>query len=1702
MLSPLIHHLIERRAAELPSHTAVSHLGETLSYGALNERANRVAHGLLAGGAKPDSIIGICLPRGVDFVVAILGILKAGAAYLPLDPTTPPARLRHMVMTAGVTSVIGAGPAVERLALEGVRVLAADGLDLARAPAGNPDVRVLPENLAYVIYTSGSTGRPKGVMVSHRALSAFTTYHCGTFELSPADRAGVVASLTFDASVMAILPSLASGMCLELPDDEVRLSPRKLQEWLLAQGITFVFLPTPLAELALQLPWPAPATCPLRLLLTGGDRLHAPPRPGLPFQLVNGYGPAECTIYSTSDIVPPSEDAQAEARMPSIGRPIDGAEVHILDAELQPVTVGQTGEIYIGGLGLARGYVGAADLTADRFIPNPYSRVGGERLYRTGDLGCWLPDGAVEFRGRSDHQVKVRGIRIEPGEIAAALMAHPHVGAAHVLAQTTEPTESGSGIKDVFFVAWFAPKDPLAVPGTEQLRTHLRDWLPEAMMPRTFVVMDALPLTPNGKVDARALPMPTAHATREREYVAPRTDLERGLAEVWQSVLRVERVGIHDDFFELGGHSLIATQMTTRIADELNIAVPLRELFAHPRIAQLAEVLEARKAGPARDALPPMVRDAHRERAPLTVQQEQVWFLQKLSPDSISYQAQTTIRVLGTLDLAVLERALTEIDRRHELLRTTYEEVDGRPWQVVRPAQPVQVPLLDLSDVPAGERERQRDEAIRRELRRPISLFELPLARWSAIRLAADEHELVLVEHHVVHDGWSFSVLMRELDTLYNAYLRGAPSPLPELPVQYSDFAVWQRTALDSPAMTAQLAYWRKRLAGAPEVLPLRSDHPRPPVQTFNGDLLRLELPPALPEALRTFCQQEGVTLFSTLFSAFATLLNRHTGEHDLCIGSAFAARNQRQLDNVIGMFVNAVVLRCDVSGEPSFRSLVRQVRDVTAEAAENQTYPFVKLVEALGVKRDPSRNPLIQAMFSFHDSAVLSPRLGDAACTIFERGNGSSKVDLDVVAIPHAGRHLGDASRGDGRISLIWEYNRDLFDRSTMERMSTQFMRLLEAAVANPDLPVSRLPLLSDTERHALLVDFNAGAAVPAPGALVHQQVLEQALRTPHAVAVHDETGALTYSELVRRATLLAERLRQQGAGVDTVVGVCLPRGADLVTAELGVLLAGAAFLPLDADHPADRLAFILADAGARQVVTHGALSEKLPATLEHVRLEEEDLRAPGAPRSPLPADVRPGDLAYVMYTSGSTGRPKGVMVEHRALANLVAWQRGAFGLDASTRATLLYSPAFDPSAAEIWPTLTVGASLHVPGQDVRLSPERLQAWLLAEHITFTDLPTALAERLLALPWPETCSLRTMLAGGDRLHTRPAPGTPWSLFNQYGPTETTVTATSGRVEPEGHADALPTIGQPIAGATAYVLDGELQPVPVGVGGELYIGGAGLARGYLGRPDLTADRFVPDPFSAHAGARLYRTGDLVRHLPDGSLEFLGRTDAQVKIRGFRVEPAEIAALLRTHPGLSEVHVSARSVPGGEPRLVGYLVAKADMAVPTPAQLREHLARELPAYMIPSAYVVLPALPLTHSGKVEERALPEPAPTPRVAQAPLANELERQLADIWREALRLEQVGAEDNFFDLGGHSLLLAQVQHALKGLGRDVLMVKLFEFPTIRALARHLQGEDGGAEAAAAAQAQRQEQRQSGRSRLLGRRGRLATDRSLEDAE
>jgi amino acid adenylation domain-containing protein len=1642
-MSVLVHQLVDTFAERHPAHLAVLEAGQQLSYGELVGRANGLARALRGAGVRHDEVVAVCLPRGADFVTAVLGVLKAGAAYLPLEPGAPVERRADMIVQVQARHVVVAGPQ-DGLPAHLQR------LDLARI---EPDeqfasVPVRPEHLAYVMFTSGSSGRPKGVMVSHGALANMASAYREVFALEPEDRTMLGAQLSFDASVGELWPFLTAGAGVCVPEDKLWLDTRALAAWLREHRVTVAFLPTPMAELALAVPWEPQA---LRLLFTAGDRLHSRPPPQLPFQLVNLYGPTENTVGSTFSFVQPGRPGA-----PPIGVALPGVQVHVLDPELRPVRPGEEGEIYLGGENVARGYVGHASATAERFVPDPFAG-GGRRMYRTGDRGRWRPDGELDFCGRTDQQVKIRGVRVEPAEVVLALLGHPQVAAAHVVAR------SDGGDKRL--VAYITPRDPRRVPDPRQLREHLAPRLLPVMHPEAFVVLDALPLTTHGKVDVARLPEPPSQQpATSRPYAEPETELERQLAALWAQLLRVVRVGLDDDFFELGGHSLLAIRTAAGLADTLAVPVSVRDLFACPTVRQLAARLAR---GPEAHLVPPpLVPGSGGLRAPLTVQQEQVWFFQQLAPDSTAYQAQTTVRLVGRFDPDVLERALDEIVRRHALLRTLYREQDGQVWQLVQPPEPVRMVRIDLSSLEGEELVVRREQLVKEELAHPFDLGQLPLARWTLLRLAPEEHELVLVEHHIVHDGWSFAVLTRELQALYTAFAEGQPSVLPELEVQYADYAVWQRLALDSPAMEQQLSYWRGRLQGAPPALELPTDRRRPPVQSFRGDLLRIELPAELPAALRTFCRRQGVTLYSTLFAAFAALLQRYTGQTDLCIGSAFANREPPQVESLVGMFVNLVVLRCEVDPRAPFGALVQHVRDVVVEAAAHQMVPFPKVVEALSVRRDPSRNPLVQAMFSFHDSPVTRPRLGDASSTIFERGNGSAKMDLDVVVIPHAGRHLGDREHGDARITILWEYNRDLFDRSTMEQMSACYLRLLRAALERPEVAVGRLPLWEPArERQPPL------RSLPP----VHETVVQRAAASPEALAVQHGAVALSYGELAQRSASLARELRRRGAGPEQLVAICLPRGIDLVVAELGVLRSGAAVLPLDPSAPPSRQAQLLQGARVELLIT-----DRAHLALHPQALVLQDLPPDDAPLEPVP--LRESHLAYVLYTSGSTGQPKAVMVPHGALAHLSAWHQQAFGLGETSRATLLYAPSVDPSLAELWPTLSAGASLHVPEDETRLSPERLVQWLCQHQLTHTDLPAILAERVLALDWPARCSLAVLLSGGDRLSRRPSVGLPFEVHNEYGPTEATVTATSGRVSSSGEGPV--GIGHPRPGVTAWVLDPELAPVPPGVVGELYLGGVGVTRGYLHRASATAERFVPDPLSGEPGARMYRTGDRVRQRPDG-LEFVGRVDGQVKIRGVRVEPAEVAAALLSHPQVAAAHVVARPGPDGQLALVAYAVPQEGAVLHGPG-LREHLSTLLPSALVPAACVPIDTLPFTPQGKVDASALPSPSLAQAQRGEPPATPLERELVAVWAQVLRAPSVGVTDNFFDLGGHSLLLAEVQRQVEGLvDRPVPLILLFEHPTIRGLARHLEGQ-------ARPEAAPSGRDPAGRARLQDRRSRL----------
>ncbi|HEX2058800.1 MAG TPA: amino acid adenylation domain-containing protein, partial [Actinomycetota bacterium] len=1103
------HELFEAQATTAPDAVALAYGDAELTYGELDGAANRLAHHLRDLGVTRETVVGVCLERSVEFVVSLLAVLKAGGAYVPLDPDYPHERLAFMLEDSGAAVVVTDSKTRDRLGnLDAAVVLLDQHRDAISARAGtDPGVVTTPDDLAYVIYTSGSTGRPKGVAVRHAGLTNLVTWHDDAYAVTARDRASLVAPLGFDASVWELWPYLACGAAVALPPDEVRHSPPDLCAWLERRGVTIAFVPTALVHEILGSGLDLPVS--LRTVVTGGDLLRMRPRADAGFELVNHYGPTETTVAASAFRVGAGDDGPVP-----IGRPIANTHVYVLDPCGNLVPRGVAGELYIGGEGLARGYLNRPALTAERFVPDPFSGVPGARLYRSGDRARLAADGTLEFLGRVDHQVKIRGFRIEPGEIEAALSGHPAVKDAVVVARSDE----GS---DARLVAYLVAHED--APTTTELRRHLAKSLPDYMVPGAFVTLDEVPLTPHGKLDRQALPAPEGRPDLDAAYVAPRTPTEELLAGIWSQVLGVERVGVHDDFFDLGGHSLTGTQIVSRLRATLGVEVSVVELFAKPTIALLAVEVEAQGGRDETDEGPRLTRREGENTAPLSFQQEQMWFYNKLAPGSLAYQTQSTISVEGPLDVDVFERAVTEIARRHETLRTTYREVDGHPRQVVHPPGPVTVTRVDLSSLPADERAAALDDFVRKELRTPFDISKLPLIRWSVVCLAPDRYEIVLVEHHLVHDGWSYTVLTRELTALYNAFARGEDSPLEEPPVQYQDYARWQREAIDSPGMRKKRAEWLEQLAGVTRAAELPTDYERPEVKSSVGNTIRIELPPEIPDALAAFCQEARVTPFMAMTAAFVLALHRHSGETDVTIASGFANRTFEEIDGLIGMFVNPVLLRCSIAGNPSVRAFVHHVRDVVLNAVRNQDFPFSEVVRALNPPRTASRSPLLEVMFALHDAALPEIDFAGAPGKVTERSNGSAKTDLNIIVIPGAASRVVDGNR----IAMLWEYDTSLFEQATIERLIDRFTNLLGAIAATPDAPVSELDILEDAERHHLVAELNDTAVDYPKDRLVHELIEAQAKATPDAVALVAEDQELTYDELNRRANRLAHHLR-----------------------------------------------------------------------------------------------------------------------------------------------------------------------------------------------------------------------------------------------------------------------------------------------------------------------------------------------------------------------------------------------------------------------------------------------------------------------------------------------------------------------------------------------------------------------------------------------
>ncbi|MEO3784916.1 amino acid adenylation domain-containing protein [Actinocorallia sp. B10E7] len=1677
--------LFRAQARRTPDAVAIGDAEVSYTYRELDERSDRLARRLLEHGVKPDGIVGIGLPRDAQLAVAALAVLKAGAAFLPLDPDHPADRISHMVADAAPAVVLATGTG--RLP-DGVTVL--DPRDL---PEETGPVAVVPHRLdaAYIGCTAGSTGHTKGVVLTHANLADLCARAAGAFGPERLRHVLWSTSPSSGASLLEWLVPLTLGGRVEAVRDLAEAAGRG--------GSLISGAPTAMAAMLSR---NEPDLAAGDIVLSGeapSPRLVRRLRELAPgARISNLYGQAETTVHAIGWF----RDGDPGNTVP-IGRPLAGTRAYILDAGLRPVPVGVPGELYLAGEGLARGYLGLPDLTAERFVACPFG--DGERMYRTGDLARWNADGDIEYLG---DQARVRGFLVEPGEIEAALTSHPEVAQAVAMVREDQPgrvrvvgyavpvpgadpdagrlREFASGLlpehlapsavvvldelpqapdgrlergalpapalpaTDKRLVAYVVPA-PGETVSPEELRAFVQEHLPKAMVPSAVMVLDELPLTPNGKVDTKNLPKPLL-VLENAAYRAPSTERERVLCRIIGELLGVAEVGVDDDFFALGGNSLLAMRVVAKARTAFGVEIPLRTLFEHPTVAGLSARLEGEAAAPARPALVPAERPAQ---IPLSYAQQQLWFLNKFEGPSATYNIPLALRLTGPLEYAAFAAALADVVERHESLRTIFPDSGGTPrQQILAPA--AAAPRIEVADAT----EAGLPMALAQIAGYPFDISVDPPLRAHLLRLADDLHVVVLLMHHVATDGWSLAPLARDFISAYVARTAGRAPEWEPLPVQYADYTLWQQELLgseDDPdsLQSRQIAYWKEALAGLPEELELPSDRPRPDEASYRGSTVHFRLSADVQRRLGELAAQTNSSPFMVAQAAYAVLLSRLGGGEDIPVGSPIAGRTDEALDDMVGMFVNMLVLRTDVSGEPTFRELIGRVRETDLAAYAHQDLPFERLVQVLNPPRHMGRHPLFQNGLTFQNNPEARLELDGFTAEQEPLRGAVSRFDLLMVLTERFGPG-GEPAGLDGEL----EYALDLYDPATARGLITRFERLLTGLLADPDAPIGTAPLLSEDER-AVILDEWAGGALPASGErrTIHAVFEEQAARNPAAPAVTYEDVTLTYGELNARANRLARRLVELGAGPEQFVALKLPRSADLVVAVLAVLKTGAAYVPIDPDYPQERIAYTLQDSAPVFTVDAELLSsfdgEAYPA-------ENLDVR------------MSPDNPAYVIYTSGSTGHPKGVVVPHHNAVRLMTSTEQWFGFGPDDVWTLFHSYAFDFSVWELWGPLLYGGRLVVVPFAVSRSPEEFLDLLARERVTVLNQTPSAFYQLMAADDGRDLALRYVIFGGEALELKRladwyARGRDTVLVNMYGITETTVHVSHIALD-EVYCQSAPgsVIGVGIPDLRVYVLDGRLQPAPPGVVGELYVAGPGLARGYHGQAALTASRFVADPFGA-PGERMYRSGDLARWLPDGALEYLGRADDQVKIRGFRIELGEIEAVLAQHPEITDVAVIAREDRPGDKRLVAYIVnasAEPDARLDT-SELRAFANRDLPDYMIPAAFVALEALPLTGNGKLDRRALPAPVVQVGEGRAP-ASEREEVFADLFAEVLGLpERPGTEDGFFDLGGDSIIAIQLVSRARQAGLVVTPREVFQHQTVAALAELAReaGEDDAVE-------------------------------------
>ncbi len=1603
----IIQQLFEEQVEKTPSNIGVVYKEDKLTYKELNEKANIIARILRNKGIKQNEIVGIMVEGSTEMIVGILGILKAGATYLPIDPKYPTDRITYMIEDSK-TKILLTDFRSKDIIGENTELILLKDKQLYKGENTNLEVINTPRDIAYIIYTSGSTGKPKGVMIEHSSLINLSKWHIDYYKVTEKDNSTKYAGFGFDASVWEIFPYIITGATIHIIDEEIKLDIEKLNQYYNDNDITISFLPTQICEQFMKQDNKS-----LRYLLAGGDKLRY--FEGKNYKVVNNYGPTENTVVTTSFIL----DKEYE-NIP-IGKPIANTQIYIISKENKLQPIGIPGELCIAGENLARGYLNNIKLTAEKFIENPF--VKAQRLYKTGDLARWLPDGNIEFLGRIDNQVKIRGYRIELGEIENQLLSHSDIKEAIVITR-----EDKSNNKYLCGYILSERKEIIS-----ELREYLAKELPEYMIPAYFIQLDKMPFTANGKIERKALPESDGSVTTGTEYAAPESEIEEKLVSIWQEVLDVEKVGINNNFFELGGHSLKAISISAKISKDLNVTVPLGELFKTPTIKGLANYVEGTKQS-IYSRIEPVIEKEYYE---LSSAQKRIYTLQQFEENSTSYNMPMIMTLEGELDKAKLEETFDKLIQRHDALRTSFEVIDGEPVQIVHKKVSFEIEYTEES--------KERAIEIAAEFVKTFDLKKAPLIRVALTKINDKEHILMIDIHHIISDGVSMGILTKEFMELYDG------KELSKLRIQYKDFAVWQNELFKSGGIKKQEEYWLKAFEGDIPVLSMPTDYQRPVMQSFEGDNIPFAIEKEISHKLKQICRKTGTTTYMVLLAAYNILLSKYSAEEDIIVGTPISGRPHADLENIMGMFVNTLAMRNYPKGNKTFKEFLEEVKASSLSAFENQDYQFEELIDKLNIKRDLSRNPLFDVMFSMHNVDNNEISIGELEIKPYNAENKISKFDMTLTAV-----------ESEDNIVFNLNYCTSLYSKKTIEKLIKHFTNILEGISNNINQEISEIDMLTKEEKHQIINEFNNTKAEYPKHKTIHELFEEQAQSTPDSIAVIYEDKKLTYNSLNKKSNQMARVLRSKGVKADSIVAIMAERSIDMITGIMGIIKAGGAYLPIDPEYPNDRIAYMLEDSKANILLTQTQLINKADFGIELIDLEDNSLYIEDD--SNLNNINTTNNLIYTIYTSGSTGKPKGVMVEHKNLVNLVYGLKERIYKENKNLKVSMVSPyVFDASVKQIFPSLLLGHTLYIIPEDARLDAYKLYDYYTENHIDIADGTPTHLKMITALEKQNVdINIKQFVIGGEALSTELVEEY-YSKYNKnciinnvYGPTEccdvTTVLPVTSNMKIK--ASIVP-IGYPISNAKVYILDRYNKAVAIGVLGELCISGAGVTRGYLNRAELTAEKFVDNPYEMTQ--KMYKTGDLVRWLEDGNIEFLGRIDHQVKIRGFRIELGEIEARLLSYEGIEETIVIAREAEGNK-YICAYITGNREFTV---SELREHLSKELPEYMIPTYFIQLDKLPLTANGKVDRKALPEPDGSISTGAEYVApeSEIEEKLVSIWSEVLGIQKVGINDNFFELGGHSLKAINIAAKIhKELNVSVPLKEMFKTPTIKGLATYVE--------------------------------------------